>query len=125
MENRLAHRDSGKFFVGLVLIGLGIVFFLDNFNFIYVDHIGRYWPALFIVFGIVKLLESDRNSQYGKGIFWIFFGSWLLVSMNGWFGLDFHDSWPILIIGWGISLLWRALYRQPHYTIAEEQHHGN
>jgi hypothetical protein len=125
MENRFAHYGNGRFFFGLVLLILGSLFLLDNFGFIYAGHIERYWPALFILFGLVRLLDFDSTHHRGSGIGWIFFGSWLLVSMNGMFGLDFHDSWPILIIGWGISMLWKAYYRQPQITIAEEQHHGN
>jgi hypothetical protein len=125
MEDKPVYRSSGKYFIGLMLIALGTIFLLDNFNFIYVGHIGRLWPAIFILFGTVKLLETDHDTRHGNGIFWIFLGAWLLVSMNGWFDLTFHDSWPILIIGWGVSMLWRGMYRQPYYTISEEEHHGN
>ena len=125
MENRTRHAITGRSFFGLALIILGLVVLLNNLDVIYVDHISRYWPALFILFGVVKLTESDRTNQRGNGIGWIFLGAWLLISMNGWFGLRFHDSWPILIIGFGVSMLWKAFYRQPQLNIAEEHHHGN
>jgi hypothetical protein len=124
MENRFAQYGSGRFFFGLILLILGSLFLLDNLGYIYVGHLAHYWPALFILFGIVKLLDSDSARHRGNGIGWIFLGSWFLVSMNGIFDLDFHNSWPILIIGWGISMLWKAYYRQPEVTIGEEQHHG-
>jgi hypothetical protein len=125
MENKLARYTSGRFFFGLVLLVLGSLYLMHNFGFIYVGHISRFWPVLFILFGIARLLDYDGTNHRGSGIGLIFFGSWLLISMNGMFDLDFHDSWPILIIGWGVSILWKAYVRQERITIAEEQHHGN
>lgn len=125
MENKITRHDSGRFIFGLVLLALGCLYLLNNFGFIFVGHISRYWPALFILFGLVRLIDYDGVSGHHTGIGWIFFGSWLLISMNGLFGLDFHNSWPILIIGWGISLLWKALYPQPQISIKEEHPNGN
>jgi len=125
MNNRFSQYANGRFFFGLVLLILGSLYLLNNFGFMYVGHIGRYWPALFILFGLVRLLDYDGTWHRHTGIGWIFFGSWLLVSMNGMFGLDFQNSWPILIIGWGISMIWKASYRHPQIQIAEEQRHGN
>jgi hypothetical protein len=125
MENNIGPYRSGRFFFGLVLLILGSLYLMQNFDFIYIGHISRFWPVLFILFGVAKLLDYDGSRHRGSGIGMIFLGSWLLISMNGMFGLDFHDSWPILIIGWGVSILWRAYFRHPQITIAEEQHHGN
>jgi hypothetical protein len=125
MENKLSQKFTGSFFVGLALLALGTLFLLNNFDVIYVDHVGRYWPVILIAFGLVRLFESESTLQRGKGIWWIFISSWLLISFNGFFGLGFHSSWPILIVGWGISMLWRATRRTQIYEIAEEQHHGS
>jgi len=125
MEQRISHYHSGRFFLGFVLLAIGSVYLLDNMGFIYVHHISRYWPALFILFGLAKMMDYDGHYYHGTGIGWIFLGSWLLISMNGLFGLDFQNSWPILIVGWGVSMLWKALYRQPRLDIAEEHRHGS
>ena len=34
-------------------------------------------------------------------------GAWLFANFEGWFGINFGNSWPFLLIGWGISLLLR------------------
>ena len=125
MENILSRYGSGRFFFGLVLLILGSLYLQNNLDVIYVGHISRYWPGLFILFGIAKLMDYDGSRYRHTGIGLIFFGSWLLISMNGMFGFDFQNSWPILIIGWGLSILWKAFYRQPQMNIAEEYHHGN
>ena len=124
MAFELSGRNYSRFFFGLVLIGLGALFLLDNLDFIYIEHFGRYWPALFILFGLVKLLDGDAKSRPGNGLGWIFLGTWFLVSINHIWGLSFRDSWPILIIGWGISILLNAFSRQSRVQIAEEVHRG-
>lgn len=125
MDYSRSRYVTGKFFLGLFLLGLGALFLFDNLGIIYIDHIGRLWPTLFIVFGLVKLFETDNSLERGNGIWWVFFGTWLLVSMNGYFGLDFHNSWPLLIVAWGVSMLWRGLYQRPQPGIAKEQDDGH
>jgi hypothetical protein len=125
MEQIQTRNVGGRFVFGIVMILLGALFLAHNLDIIYVDHIGRYWPLVFVLIGLVKLSEAAVNAQRGTGLGWIFLGAWLFISMNRLWGFDFHNSWPILIIGWGVSLLWRALYRQPGLLTAEEQHHGN
>jgi len=124
MENKITRYGTGRFFLGLALLIIGSLYLLNNLSFISVGHIGHYWPVLFILFGLAKLMDYDGTYYRGSGIGWIFLGSWLLISMNGIFGLDFHDSWPILIIGWGVAILWKAFYRQSRTTFAEEHHYG-
>ena len=126
MENKIDRNFTGRFFFGLVLLALGILFLANNFDYIYIDHIGRYWPAILILFGVVRLFEPETDGRHGSGLGWIFLGTWLLVSMNDIWGLSFHNSWPILIIGWGASMIWKATYRKPELkAVVEEDHHGN
>ncbi len=125
MEQSHKHNSVGRSVVGAGLILFGALILMHNLDIVYIDHVSRYWPALFILFGAARLLGSDDDPRQGHGLGWIFFGSWLLVSINGMWGLDFGNSWPILIVGWGISLLWRALYPQPRLVATEEHPHGN
>lgn len=125
MDNTIVRHHSGRFFFGLVLLVLGSLYLMNNFGFIFIGHISRYWPVLFILLGVARLMDYEGDSSHGTGIGWIFLGSWLLISINGMFGLDFHNSWPILIIGWGISLLWKALYPKPHIAVKEEHPYGS
>ena len=124
METSFDRKHSGRFFFGLVLLVLGSLYLLHNLGYVYVGPVSRYWPALFILFGLARLLDYDGTAGRHTGIGWIFFGSWLLVSLNGWFDLDFHNSWPILLIGWGASLLWKGIYTHPEITTTEEIRHG-
>jgi hypothetical protein len=35
-------------------------------------------------------------------------GLWFLVVNFGIFGLTYHNAWPLLIVGVGLSIMWRA-----------------
>ena len=125
MEENHSYNTGGRVVAGLVLILFGALFLAHNLDIIYIEHVGRYWPAVLVVIGLVKLFSGGGNSRHGDGLGWIFLGAWLFISLNGLWGFDFHNSWPILIIGWGISMLWRGLYSQSHVLTAEGQRHGN
>ena len=125
METITRNHTSGQFFVGIVLIIVGALVLANNLDFIYVDHIGRYWPVLFILIGLAKLFNNEADKHRGSGLGWIFLGAWLLVSTNRIWGFDFHNSWPILIVGWGVSMLWKGVYDRSQLRPAEEHFHGN
>ena len=47
-------RRGGNLMSGLILIALGVLFLLNNFDML---DFGRYWPLLLIVIGIGLLLK--------------------------------------------------------------------
>ncbi len=51
-----ARSRSGLLTAGLILIGIGLVFLLNNFYEYSIWHlIARYWPVLLILVGVKKL----------------------------------------------------------------------
>jgi len=46
-----------------LLIGLGVLFLLDNFGIPVFRHIGRYWPVLLIVIGVILLQRRLGGGQ--------------------------------------------------------------
>lgn len=92
--------------LGIILIALGILFFLDNFNFFWFDmrHIIFSWHSVFIIIGIVILI-NHKNSIAG----YIF----LIIGLYGtarhtipfFFDFDFSDLWPILLFVIGLWLI--------------------
>jgi len=101
---------------GVVLILAGGAFLLSNFDVLEADTLWRHWPLAFVVVGILKLTAAHSVKDIGPPMWWIFIGAWLYVSVFEYFGLGFSRSWPLLIIGWGISTLWSAFTRKPHHV---------
>ena len=52
---------QGSAFWGLLLIGLGVVFLLANFDVIAIDRIGDFWPVIVIVIGLKMIFDYSRK----------------------------------------------------------------
>ncbi len=54
---------QGSAFWGLLLIGLGVVFLLANFDVIAIDRIGDFWPVIVIVIGLKMIFDYSRKKD--------------------------------------------------------------
>lgn len=100
-ERRL---DGGLLVGGLVLIGVGIAFLLDE---LVIPDIGRlisvYWPLAVVAFGLSKLFDVRT---IWAGLWMISVGSWLQAVSLHWHGFTYSNSWPLIlmVLGGGIVL---------------------
>ena len=97
---------------GLMLMLLGIALVLDNTGLVHLPPGGRWlswWSLLFISLGVAKLITPRWNGRR-EGVGLLFFGSWLLLNQLHVLG---RDSWPILRVGIGTSIVWNALVGPP------------
>ncbi len=108
------HR--GEIVWGAGLIIAGVLFLLFNFDVLESEAVWRHWPLLFVGIGLLKMATVRSIKDIGPPMWWIFIGAWLYVSVFRFYGLDFSRSWPILIIGWGVSTLWNAFTRKPRHV---------
>jgi len=73
----------------------------------------HFWPLILIVMGMARLADSGRNPDCRRsplgGLWFIYIGLWGLISEYRLFGLDYRTSWPLLVIGAGAGIVWRAL----------------
>lgn len=112
-------NGQGTLVAGILLILIGSLFILQNFDIIYIGSIWSYWPLAFVLVGIVKLFTMGNKKQFGEAVWWIFIGTWLYISLRNVYGLTFSDTWPALIIAWGISIIWKS-YAGSAYSLAKE-----
>ncbi len=103
--------------VGALLIAFGALLLLHQLEIFYlydlgIDSIWQLWPAVFVFIGIGKLADAPSLYHMGKGVWWIFLGVWLYVSINHVVGLSFRETWPAILIAWGIGMLWEALTKE-------------
>jgi len=85
-------RTSTQFFVGAVIIVLGILFLLDNLGIMDARYVIRLWPVLLIILGVLKIIQSRSSSSWIIGAILVFsgpFGPWtvwtssILTCING------------------------------------------
>jgi hypothetical protein len=98
---------------GLILMVLGAIFLLDGQGLWAFDGLRGWWPLIVIAIAVGKLIGADTGERRGGGLWLLFVGAWLLANTQHVFGLRWHTSWPILIIGLGVMMTVKALYSKP------------
>ena len=111
--------------VGIMLILFGTVLLLHQLDVFYMVDLGirsiwQLWPFILVIIGIGKLADAPTLYHIGHGIWWIFLGVWLYVSINYVFGLSFGETWPAMLIAWGVSMMWESLTRDSRKLYKEE-----
>lgn len=115
MENNLERQDAhtGRVFAGLVIIAAGLVMLSDRIGISGIHLSGRYWPFLLVAFGLVRWLDPPRHRNGRRRSRWsgawlVYIGLWGFVNEFHMLGFDYDTSWPLLIVGAGIGMIWRA-----------------
>jgi hypothetical protein len=117
-------RPHSQLGTGIFLLIVGVILLFDNFGVLNVGSVWKFWPVIIIAIGLSKLLDAQFTREYQKAFSMLFIGSWLLISELHIFGLYYGNSWPILLIGIGIGMLWKSFYTE-HREIIKEHSNGN
>lgn len=111
MENN-TNRASSQVVLGLLVVGMGILFLLDNLDILNFRHAIGFWPLAFIVAGCVALFgngaRSGRSSNYMGGVL-IAIGLLMIVGRMGYFYISWGTLWPLVMIALGGLVLYRSL----------------
>jgi predicted membrane protein len=89
----------------IVLIGIGGLFLLNNLHIVQAREILRYWPAIVIAVGIVKLVDSADSRGRAGGAVIVGVGSIFMARSLGYLDIGIGDMWPLILIGIGIVML--------------------
>ena len=83
MKNKPPLHSPSQIVLGVIVIGLGLLFLLDNLGFISVRYTFRFWPTILIIFGLLKISQSHSRSGYILGGVMVLLGlSWTLKAMG-------------------------------------------
>ncbi|MBI4417649.1 MAG: hypothetical protein HY563_02655 [Ignavibacteriales bacterium] len=111
MSNDSGFAQTPRVVWGVFLVLGGTALLLDNLGVLNLGSVWDHWPLIIVAIGIGKLLGATRPHDRGSGLWWVFIGSWLYVSIRHLWDLSFSTSWPILLIGIGVSLVWKSFRR--------------
>jgi hypothetical protein len=89
----------------IVLIAIGAIFLLSNLHIFDARDLFRYWPAILIAIGIVKLVDSNDGSGRGAGAVLLGVGGVFMARALGYLSVRVWDLWPLILIGVGLMML--------------------
>jgi len=95
-------RTQQSVLFGLILIFIGVVLLLGNFNII--PDLPRYvfyWPNIFLVLAVVSVSSGNYRGAAIFGLIWSFF------MLHFYWHLHFRDLWPLIIMLVGVSIILR------------------
>lgn len=107
---------SGRWWIGLLLIAIGLGFFLHQANvWDFFDILSSWWPLIIIIIGVIQLMNRSISSV--SGLLFITVGSLLLI--NQWVHIDLTAYlWSIILILIGFTFLFS--HRNRHKTVHSE-----
>jgi hypothetical protein len=103
-EKEDRRRQTRSLIWGLFLIALGSAFLLDRMGVLDLPPLGQMWPLIFIVISASQL----ASGRPGGAVMFLLVGLWFMACEFGWYGLTYHNSWPLLMVAWGIGIVIRA-----------------
>jgi hypothetical protein len=109
MKNDRSRSVPSQVILGAFVIGLGVLFLLDNLDIFDFHRVISFWPAVFILLGVVKLLDANAPDGRVLGTILIGVGVMLTLRRLGYFGFDWRSVWPLLLIALGGAVIFRAL----------------
>src|ERR1700731_5120023 len=65
-------------FGGVLLVVIGGIFLLGNMGIVNPHEVFQFWPVIFIVMGVSRMIASGDDYGHSGGIFWILVGCFLL-----------------------------------------------
>jgi len=98
--------------IAVLIIGAGVLLFLDNLGIFHIYNIWRLWPVAVIGVGFSKLFESRGAGGFVWGVVVIAVGALFLMNNLDIWHISWGLIWPLGLVGLGISMLLNALDRK-------------
>jgi predicted membrane protein len=105
-------RFSAQFVFGVSIIILGLLFTLDNLELIEAREFLRFWPAIFVIVGLVKLVQPGGTPAKVFGAALVLVGSLMILNRLDIIDFNVWRLWPVFIILIGYSVLRSATERK-------------
>lgn len=108
---------------GVLLIGVGVLALLDNFDYISIVDFWQYWPLFLVVIGLGMMIDFSSPKQFTDGLMLAVIGCWLYASLEHLWGLTFRNSWPIILIVCGVNIILKPIL-SARWASHQEKNHG-
>lgn len=109
------HRDRNapaQVVIGLLVIGLGLLFLLDNLGLLNFRYSLHFWPLVLVCLGLMKIVQTRTVGGCIVGGALVLAGVLLTLRGLGLIYLSWNTIWPLLMIAVGLSVVYRSLTGQ-------------
>lgn len=96
--------------MGLLIIGVGVVFTLANLGVADARGYLRYWPVGLIAIGLLKLQQARGGRGSMAAILFIAAGGWLLLDSLDILRISVWQLWPMLLVFFGAIMVWQGIH---------------
>src|ERR1700678_3401739 len=97
---------------GLILVCAGCIFLLDRMDVLDMAEFWRFWPIVILLSGLVDVLAATTWKHIAEGLNQAVGGIWLFACFEHVWGFTFGNSWPVLLIGFGVTVMVGALSKR-------------
>lgn len=101
---------GGTFWIGMILLVLGVLWTLDNLRIMDAEPIMRWWPAVLVAFGVAKLTGAGGPARPVFGTMLVGAGGVLLLNQFGFIDFGIAELWAIGLIFLGGMIVYRSMY---------------
>jgi hypothetical protein len=109
---------QARILFGLIIMIVGSLMLIDRLDWWGFRMNVPFWPWLLLVLGLARLGDQSADSRECAksrriAAWFVFMGAWGLLNEYRLFGAHYRQSWPLLLIGAGALVVWRALDPPP------------
>lgn len=110
MKTELQSKNmSRQVILGVLVIGMGLLFLLDSMNIWDFHRAIQFWPMVFILVGVIKLFDTNSSDGYFLGAVLILIGVLMIMGRLGLIYFSWRTLWPLMLIALGGSVLYKAV----------------
>jgi len=114
MTSERSSKHRAAMVLGVLLAAFGVGMLIDQTDLVDMPGVNRLWPVVLIAVGLTHFMGPQADIRRGAGL--IATGLWLLlVTLTR---LEFRDTWPMLMVIFGLTTIWRALPLKPKSSSA-------
>jgi hypothetical protein len=103
VENK--RRGRKRILWGLVLVASGIILMVRQYTDLEIAMLWHFWPLYLLVSGLIDVLSATRWKHIAEGLGQIVAGAWIFACIEHLWGFTFSNSWPVLLIGFGVTVV--------------------